>query len=351
MSCRQPPPSADEQLVFLSTLQRLFAEGDFAATYKYALLMALADLAVESGRDDGDSLHLSNHQIAERFIQLYWGHTVPYGGTNGEDVGVLCQNNGTQAAVISGIVDFRLRQGVNTHAQARRQATYPALVKKVANTVSAQPLKYMQNLGGGTEMFLYTRHSGGISLLPGVSYCLRRFYPLIQQLCRHHWIDHIKRNKRNATLIGADDLESFLFETPRQSLVVIAKGLKKIEGERCFYCGHRLSSEVDVDHYIPFSLYPRDLAHNFVLSHPSCNRSKSATLAGKDHLARWIRRLEQHNDALSELGMEAGASTDAYTCLQVAAWGYNGAYETRSHAWISANRYELVTTDFISLLR
>jgi len=30
-------PSEKDQLVFLSKLQRLFAEGDFTATYKYAL--------------------------------------------------------------------------------------------------------------------------------------------------------------------------------------------------------------------------------------------------------------------------------------------------------------------------
>ena len=49
-----PPPSPEAQLAFLSKLQRLFAEGDFTATYKFALLIALADLAVERGRDDGE---------------------------------------------------------------------------------------------------------------------------------------------------------------------------------------------------------------------------------------------------------------------------------------------------------
>ena len=46
-------PSPEAQLQFLSKLQRLFAEGDFTATYKFALLMALADLAIELGADDG----------------------------------------------------------------------------------------------------------------------------------------------------------------------------------------------------------------------------------------------------------------------------------------------------------
>ena len=56
----QPPPSAEEQLAFLSKIQRLYAEGDFTATYKFALLVALADLAVELGHDDGAELPLGS---------------------------------------------------------------------------------------------------------------------------------------------------------------------------------------------------------------------------------------------------------------------------------------------------
>ena len=44
------------QLAFLNKIQRLFAEGDFTASYKYALLIAIADIAVESGRDDDQTL-------------------------------------------------------------------------------------------------------------------------------------------------------------------------------------------------------------------------------------------------------------------------------------------------------
>lgn len=72
-------PSAEAQLVFLGKLQRIFTESDFTATYKFALLMALADLAVELGADDGEELALSIRQIAERFIQLYWPQALPYG--------------------------------------------------------------------------------------------------------------------------------------------------------------------------------------------------------------------------------------------------------------------------------
>jgi hypothetical protein len=71
-------PSAEAQLVFLTKLQRLFAEGDFTATYKFALLIALADLAVELGTDDCEPLRLPNRAIAGKFIEQYWQQTAPY---------------------------------------------------------------------------------------------------------------------------------------------------------------------------------------------------------------------------------------------------------------------------------
>ena len=44
-------PSAEAQVRFLRDLQRILDEGSFVATYKFALIHALADLAVERGDD------------------------------------------------------------------------------------------------------------------------------------------------------------------------------------------------------------------------------------------------------------------------------------------------------------
>ncbi len=46
-------PTPEEQVKFLRNIQRLLAEGLFVASYKFALLHALADLAVLKGDDTG----------------------------------------------------------------------------------------------------------------------------------------------------------------------------------------------------------------------------------------------------------------------------------------------------------
>ncbi len=93
-------------MAFLAKLQRLFAQGEFTATYKFALLIALADLAVECGRDDGDPLRLTTRQIAEKFVELYWQQSLTY-CIGSRPMGVLAQNSGTQAAVVTAIGTFR----------------------------------------------------------------------------------------------------------------------------------------------------------------------------------------------------------------------------------------------------
>jgi hypothetical protein len=72
-------PTPAEQVAFLGRIERLLSEGQFVATYEYALLVAIADLAVQLGRDDVSELDLPVRLIAEQFIELYWRQCAPYG--------------------------------------------------------------------------------------------------------------------------------------------------------------------------------------------------------------------------------------------------------------------------------
>ena len=327
-------PSAEEQLDFLTKVQRLFNESDFSSTYKYALLISLADLAIELGKDDDSELELTNRQIAERFIELYWQQSSPYKTSKVNDSGVLYQNHGTQAVIIKAIQAFRDENSFNSPNAAKHSKEYKKLVTAVASTVAKQPINYLQNVGGGALPFLYERNTSSITLKIGVAYCLRRFQPLVQQLARSRWTDYIKKNAKNMPILGEkDDLSSFLFETSRKTLVQICKSLKEVYGNKCFYC-HKATSKLEVDHFIPFSLYPRDLMHNFVLACPNCNRSKSDTLAAKEYLDMWIKLIRQHFNEMIRIGERVGIPADLETSLAIAKWGYGMATDTRVTFWM-----------------
>jgi hypothetical protein len=63
------PPTSEDQIRFLVQIQRLLNEGLFVATYKFALLQSLADIAIEQGDDSEASLAVSTDAIAEKFIR------------------------------------------------------------------------------------------------------------------------------------------------------------------------------------------------------------------------------------------------------------------------------------------
>ncbi|MGB4560038.1 MAG: HNH endonuclease [Burkholderiaceae bacterium] len=338
----------ETQLEFLTKLQRLFNEGDFTATYKFALLMALTGICVEQGQDNADAMVVQHKDIADKFIDMYWQQTAPYGsGLPHTTTSVLIQNNGIQAAVVTAIIAFRQKNPAVTPITARRSPGFADLVNKVAQTVSAQPVNFLQNLGGQTVPFLYERQRGSIRLLPGISYCLRRFQPLVNQLCRAHWIQHVKGNRMNHPFLGEEnDLESFLFGTPRQALMTIGIELRKLVDNRCFYCGGKVH-DADVDHFIPYAQYPRDLMHNFVLAHPSCNRSKSDTLAAKTHLERWREHTRRHEDDLAEIGILTGRTANLQSSLAVARWSYGNGYSSGAQAWVKANDYVTIDASYL----
>ena len=339
-------PTDRQQLDFLAKIQRLFAEGDFTATYKFALLVALAELAVEIHVDDGERLMLKNEWIAGRFVEMYWPQATPY-AAKGASPMVLVQNLGAQAAVVTAIIDFRRTHPGITQKRAPSAPGYRRMLRKVANTVWAQPIKYLQNLGGTRVEFLYQMKQGGVELLPGVAFCLRRFQSLIQQQARNGWVRHISANRRNAAALGdSEGLESFLFETSRQSLALIAEGLQQLSNGRCFYC-LRSVTKPDIDHFIPFALYPRDSAHNFVVAHPACNNSKSNTLAAKDHLSRWVEHVRINTDDLSEIGESAGLVGDAVASESVARWAYESGAAAGARAWVRRDLYESIGANYM----
>jgi len=166
-------PTAEEQLKFLQHLQRLFEDGGFVATYKYALLMSLAELAVESNTDNGE-LPLSMISIAEKFAELYWPQTIPYAsGAPGSKPSVLSQNLGQQASVVNHLNVLRM-QGAATITQAKKLPAWRKSLLNIASTVSTMPVQHLQYVGRVLVPFLYDypHPRGKVVLKTGVAFML-----------------------------------------------------------------------------------------------------------------------------------------------------------------------------------
>jgi hypothetical protein len=200
----------------------LLSEGQFVATYKYALLVAIADLSVQHGRDDGSELDLSVRLIAEQFLELYWRHSAPYGRDSVGDgsYGILIQNNGRQASIIDIVENLRSRH--RTLPLARASTAWRAAVTRTANLVEKMPLWRLQVLRSETLEFLYAKSpiTGNIRLKPGVAANFRRFHGMIIRMAQSEWSRFIQALPGNASLLGAtSDLGQFQFGAERTGLV------------------------------------------------------------------------------------------------------------------------------------
>ena len=335
-------PTDREQVEFLTKVQRLLAEGDFTASYKFAFFLALADIAVEKGDDTGAPLHVALDDIAEKFIRLYWRQAAPHPAGK-----VLQQNTGVQAAVVNALVKAR-SVTKSLAALERDKKAWRTLMAEVRGVVRGEsgPLKRLQKFGGLPVEFLYAHRvvDGGIELMPGIAFCLRRFHGLIEDLVRGAWVRFVRRLPANQPLIGeATDLSAFMFGSERDGLGAFVPILRDLQMDVCFYCSAPLRDrKVAVDHFIPWSLYPVDLGHNFVLADEKCNGEKSDALAGIEHLERWWRRSADHGPALGNEFDKAGIVHDQIASSRVAMWAYSNAEQASAQLWVRAKEFDAI---------
>jgi hypothetical protein len=340
------------QITFLENLERLFLEGKFTATYKYALIISLADYSVRHGSDDNSELDVPIREIAERFIELYWRQTAPYGsGIRDGDSGILLQNTGGQAEVIKLVDELRMR-GLSI-VEMRKTKYWSPAVTKVASSIRRMPLLKLQKLGNENLEFLYAQNRISrdfVRLNPGVAANFRRFYGFVIRVTESEWLRFVQTLSSNAYLLGRNtDLENFLFGSDRARLSDLIAPLMEVQRGQCMYCGRTVFSG-HVDHFIPWSRYPADLAHNLVLAHSACNQKKKDMLADESHLEKWVIRNETHAKELSDAGMNSGVLVDFKRANSVAAWAYRRVSVSGGAVWSENNTTRFLDGRWKSLL-
>jgi hypothetical protein len=331
------PPTSDEQIQFIVNVQRLLDEGLFTASYKFALLLALADLSVEHGDDSGALLELATDAIAEKFVLYYWRQAMPY--PTAREAAILQQNTDRQAAIVNLVRDARKAYGDSVTAAVRDRAGWHRLVRKVARVVREMPLWRLQRIGKEPFDFLYEHRGDGraIQLRPGVAYCFRKFHALISDLVRGAWMRYVRQ--QNLKVLGETaDLNEFLFGSERNNLAQVRPVLLDIQRGRCFYCkGGITGATAHVDHFVAWSRYPVDLAHNFVLADGRCNNQKRDRLPACDHLAAWTERNARYG---AEIGRELerhGIIAELAASNRVAQWAYAQTEAAGGLTWLRAD--------------
>jgi hypothetical protein len=195
-----PAPTAAFQLEFLAKVERLLATGGFTATYKFALLIALANVAVERGDDSGREMRVDLGELSREFTRLYWNSAKPYPGTGR----VLTHSRTKGNAAILGLLAPHVEAyGRPEEAMRRSPGETQQLIEKVRRQVLCRyPLYHLQLFEGTSTQeklfddFLYELPSPNeavrvkqreIHLKPGVAACLRSLHGVIVSMCGAAW--------------------------------------------------------------------------------------------------------------------------------------------------------------------
>jgi len=312
-----------QQVEFLGFVQSLLERGQFVSTYKFALLQALADLSLESEPDPGGDLSIPLRSIAGKFLAYYWCQAAPFHLSSGE-LTVLRQNQGPANIALLRILEESRKEFATFSKLQRSGARWSTLVSQTASQIRQMPLFKLQTIGGKQTETLYPNQlvQGSIVLGKGVQDCFRRFYGIVIRLVRREWLEMVR--KLNPGTIGAPvDLEEFLFGSQRNLWPGIRDVLRGIQGGRCFFCTRNVpTGQEQLDHFIPWSLYPNDLAHNFVLACRVCNGRKSDGLAELEVFERWIERNRRFEREIQEKAEAIGLPSNAAISAKIAAWAY-----------------------------
>lgn len=346
---------ATKQVEFIAYLQRLLVEGDFVATYKFALLHALADICIEkahytspnSGPNTSSNISheaesiITIDEIVEKFIELYWQHSLPFSATDAEPF-LLLQNSGKQSALINNLSAFR-SQGVRNLSQLKAHSGWSKLCSETRKTLKEGPLWRLQLLAGNPECFYYPHDKSKkyIQLNSGIAFCFRRFHDLVVSLARSHWTQKVCDFASNQNVIGGQgNLSDFLFGSDRKAIIQARPLLLQIQHGNCFYCQQALKEQGEVDHFIPWARYPSDLGHNFVLAHSKCNNAKRDHLAAEQHKDRWFEQNIIKHEKIITSELNSYFVCESQRSEAIATWAYQLAAQNRSPLWLKGKEFK-----------
>ena len=290
---------AHRHLLLLERLQELLRDSRYTTTYKFAVLHALCDLALEMPAQEQ---RVPLTRLAERVMELYWQQVIPFQAPSARKPISLRQSTGGPAAVVQLVASCRSagRGRRGDRSPVRRRLDYTpmmlALLKK----------DVLRRLQPGTTPFLYRTPIGRdeLTLFPGVTDALRRFHGLLTDTIQARWTAWIEQ--RNPQVRGSDALRAHLFGVDRIRLRAVVRPLLALQDGRCFYSGVRITERTaEVDHVLPWSLTRNNSVGNLVLASKRANLAKGDRLPTAEEAKRWIERNRDCAEELARIAEEA----------------------------------------------
>lgn len=258
-------------------------------SYKFGLIKSIID-SVFSMTCIGKGYYISYDELFEKFTHNYWNLVVKYN---------LRQMRSDGRSDISMIEKIILDYKENNLSGL--ELDYDAIVDSdradIVKLVKSECKKYV--LGALYEdfdgyIYSFDLKGNGIYLNPIFYEFFIRYKIEIEKINYYEWAKFLEKVNSDEVLIRViDKLE---LSTPKRNDLSVYRYIleKEFEQNNCFYCGKKLTGNVHVDHFIPWSFVHDDKVWNFVLSCSTCNIKKNNRIPTTKYLAE----IKHRNDVL-----------------------------------------------------
>jgi 5-methylcytosine-specific restriction endonuclease McrA len=317
------------------------------------MLIALTNIAIEQGHDDGRPMDVDLNDVAREFACLYWPMTRPFSLPSTSSPELLLQNRERLKPLkVLTLIKEECPATTSSYRRIRTLRTgRDTLIAGIRRTLARDVLYRLQSTsaqGHGanrSERFLYDHPESAagcarlrtITLKPGVSACLRQFRGVVVAVVQARWAQWIREH--NPSLGPTRALETFMFGADRVALRQLAGPLWRLQGGRCFYNPAVRLADPErghVDHFIPWSRYPCDSPFNLVLACSKANISKRNRLAAPPFRDRWLARNQERFELFVAPPKSGGFGADPgdqQVVHSIADWAYRTAAEAKARLW------------------
>jgi SAM-dependent methyltransferase/5-methylcytosine-specific restriction endonuclease McrA len=271
------------------------------ATYKLALIRALAEIATQEARSavwsGAGTVGIPIHRIAERWLLYYWpllAHPDKIPQSRAEAAGgkpikfrgalSMLMEPFAQQGAYSGLTAWHLARTSN-QLDAISHSRLQAALRSIAETIRSGPVAFSGSGLGAGPVFGYDKKSK-LVLMPTE---LWREFSLLG-----HWIADavvvrwaaLSQQIAHRQDVDAGDILPLLLAKPEptRSVQLARTAYMEARVSSCTWSKQPLKGTFAVDHAIPFALWGNNDLWNLVPAHPRVNLSKSDKLPAAELL-------------------------------------------------------------------
>lgn len=254
------------------------------STYKFGLIKSILDNLFNASKDYYWNITYSD--IFSKFSENYWNLIVKY------RIRQMSYNGKSEFSQIESI----FYEAINNNPALEKiefssieEKERERIVKKVSQQCRRNVVGALcGDLKGIVYKFDISRDSqlDGLFFSDKVYEFLTKYKVELEKLNYFAWAQ--KLEKINSEELCTKLLEKLELATPKRADLSIYREVLRLEFEEnnCFYCGKKLSTNVHVDHYIPWRFVKEDNLWNMVLTCSKCNLLKNCRLPAEETIAR-----------------------------------------------------------------